>query len=73
MKTEIKIKVKPGEVQISHSSKLEQIKSGGTNKRSTGGAEKKAVIKTGKDCSQFIIYKTEEKLEETAIGYSYKN
>ena len=64
MKTEIKNKVKPGEAQMSHSSKLEQIKSGGTNKRSTGGAEKKAVIKTGKDGSQFIINETEEKFED---------
>ena len=73
MKTEIKNKVHGGDAQMSHSSKLAQIKSGAKNKRSTGGAEKKAVVTTGKDGSKFIINETEEKFEETAVLRKKKN
>ena len=73
MKTEVKNKVHGADAQMSHSSKLAQIKSGTKNKRSTGGAEKKAVVTTGKDGAKFIINETEEKFEETAVLRKKKN
>ena len=61
-----------GDPQMSTSSKIEQIKSGAKNVRSTGG-EKKAIVITGKDGSKIIQHQKEEKFEETAVLKKKKN
>ena len=73
MKTDVKTKVHAGEAEQTHKSKLDQIKTGAKKVRSTGGAEKKAVVTTGKDGSKFLINETEEKFEETAVLRKKKN
>ena len=73
MKTEVKNKVHGGEAEMSHNSKLAQIKAGAKNVRSTGGAEKKAVVTTGANGAKFIINETEEKFEETGVTRKKKN
>ena len=71
MKTEKKvIKADP---QLSTAAKLEQIKSGAKNKRTTGGGEKKNIVITGKDGSKIIQHQKEEKFEETAVLRKKKN
>ena len=73
MKTEVKNKVRGAEAEMSHNSKLAQIKSGALNVRSTGGAEKKAVVTAGTSGAKFIINETEEKFEETGVTRKKKN
>jgi hypothetical protein len=73
MKTEVKNKVRGAEAEMSHNSKLAQIKSGAINVRSTGGAEKKAVVTAGTSGAKFIINETEEKFEETGVTRKKKN
>ena len=70
-KAESSIKTK-ADPQMSTSSKIEQIKSGAKNVRSTGG-EKKAIVITGKDGSKIIQHQKEEKFEETAVLKKKKN
>ena len=72
MKTETKKVAKAGDPQMSHTSKLAQIQSGGKNKRSTGG-EKKNIVITGKDGSKIIQSQKEEKFEETAVLRKKRN
>ena len=70
-KAESAIKTK-ADPQMSTSSKIEQIRSGAKNVRSTGG-EKKAIVITGKDGSKIIQHQKEEKFEETAVLKKKKN
>ncbi len=73
MKTDIKEKVHGGDAEQTHKSKLDQIKSGTKKVRSTGGAEKKAVVTTGKDGAKFIINENVEKFEETGVTRKKRN
>ena len=73
MKTEIQNKVKGADAQMTTLSKIAQIKSGSKNVRSTGGAEKKAVITTGPNGAKFIINETQEKFEETGVKRKKRN
>ena len=70
MKTETQ-KIK-GESALSTQKKLEQIKSGAKNVRSTGG-EKKNIVITGKDGSKVIQQQKEEKFEETEVKKKKRN
>ena len=72
MKKQEKVTKKAADPQLSHSSKLAQIQSGGKNKRSTGG-EKKNIVITGKDGSKIIQSQKEEKFEETAVLRKKRN
>ena len=72
MKKQEKVTKKAADPQLSHSSKLAQIQSGGKNKRSTGGENKNIVI-TGKDGSKIIQSQKEEKFEETAVLRKKRN
>ena len=72
MKKQEKVVKKAEDQQLSHSSKLAQIQSGGKNKRSTGG-EKKNIVITGKDGSKIIQSQKEEKFEETAVLRKKRN
>jgi hypothetical protein len=72
MKSEKKVVIKKADPEMSTSSKLEQIRSGAKNKRSTGG-EKKNIVITGKDGSKIIQSQKEEKFEETAVLRKKKN
>ena len=72
MKKQEKVTKKSADPQMSHSSKLAQIQSGGKNKRSTGG-EKKNIVITGKDGSKIIQSQKEEKFEETAVLRKKRN
>ena len=73
MKTDIKEKVHGGDAEQTHKSKLDQIKTGTKKVRSTGGAEKKAVVTTGKDGAKFIINENVEKFEETGVTRKKRN
>ena len=72
MKKQEKVTKKAADPQLSHSSKLAQIQSGGKKKRSTGG-EKKNIVITGKDGSKIIQSQKEEKFEETAVLRKKRN
>ena len=55
MKTESKqVTKKAADPQQSHASKLDQIKTGKKNVRTTGGSEQKKIVITGKDGSKII-------------------
>ena len=71
LKAESAVRTK-ADPQMSTSSKIEQIRSGAKNVRSTGG-EKKAIVITGKDGSKIIQHQKEEKFEETAVLKKKKN
>ena len=73
MRSQGKVLTKAADPEMTTSAKLEQIKSGAKNKRSTGGAEKKNIVKTGKDGSKIIMQEKEEKFEETAVLRKKKN
>ena len=73
MKTDIKEKVHGGDAEQTYKSKLDQIKTGTKKVRSTGGAEKKAVVTTGKDGAKFIINENVEKFEETGVTRKKRN
>ena len=67
MKAETKKVMKKADPQQSHASKLDQIKTGKKNVRTTGGSEQKKIVITGKDGSKIIQNQTETKTEETAV------
>ena len=73
MKTETKRTVKKADPEQSHSSKLDQIKTGKKNVRTTGGSEQKKIVITGKDGSKIIQNQTETKTEETAVLRKKRN
>ena len=73
MKTEVQNKIKGADAQMTTLSKIAQIKSGAKNVRSTGGAEKKAVVTTGPNGAKFIINETQEKFEETGVKRKKRN
>ena len=63
MKTQSKKIIKKADPQLSTSAKLAQIKSGEKKKRTTGGAEKKDIVTTGRDGSKIIKTQKEEKFD----------
>ena len=73
MKTETKKVMKKADPQQSHASKLDQIKTGKKNVRTTGGSEQKKIVITGKDGSKIIQNQTETKTEETAVLRKKRN
>ena len=73
MKTETKKVLKKADPQQSHASKLDQIKTGKKNVRTTGGSEQKKIVITGKDGSKIIQNQTETKTEETAVLRKKRN
>ena len=74
MKTESKqVTKKAADPQQSHASKLDQIKTGKKNVRTTGGSEQKKIVITGKDGSKIIQNQTETKTEETAVLRKKRN
>ena len=73
MKTESKKVMKKADPQQSHASKLDQIKTGKKNVRTTGGSEQKKIVITGKDGSKIIQNQTETKTEETAVLRKKRN
>ena len=73
MKTETKKVMKKADPQQSHASKLDQIKTGKKNVRTTGGSEQKKIVITGKDDSKIIQNQTETKTEETAVLRKKRN
>ena len=74
MKTESKQVIKKAaDPQQSHSNKLDQIKTGKKNVRTTGGSEQKSIVITGKDGSKIIQHQTETKTEETAVLRKKRN
>ena len=73
MKTETKKTVKKADPQQSHASKLDQIKTGKKNVRTTGGSDQKKIVITGKDGSKIIQHQTETKTEETAVLRKKRN
>ena len=73
MKAETKKVMKKADTQQSHASKLDQIKTGKKNVRTTGGSEQKKIVITGKDGSKIIQNQTETKTEETAVLRKKRN
>ena len=73
MKTETKTVPRKADPQMSHASKLDQIKTGKKNVRTTGGSEQKKIVITGKDGSKIIQNQTETKTEETAVLRKKRN
>jgi hypothetical protein len=73
MKAETKKVMKKADPQQSHASKLDQIKTGKKNVRTTGGSEQKKIVITGKDGSKIIQNQTETKTEETAVLRKKRN
>ena len=73
MKAETKKVLKKADPQQSHASKLDQIKTGKKNVRTTGGSEQKKIVITGKDGSKIIQNQTETKTEETAVLRKKRN
>jgi hypothetical protein len=65
--------MKKADPQQSHASKLDQIKTGKKNVRTTGGSEQKKIVITGKDGSKIIQNQTETKTEETAVLRKKRN
>ena len=73
MKTEKQVVKKAADPQQTHASKLDQIKTGKKNVRTTGGSEQKNIVITGKDGSKIIQHQTETKTEETAVLRKKRN
>ena len=73
MKTEKQVVKKTADPQQTHASKLDQIKTGKKNVRTTGGSEQKNIVITGKDGSKIIQHQTETKTEETAVLRKKRN
>ena len=73
MKTSSKRVTHHGQPQLSTSTKLEQIRTGKTIKRTKSGIEKKDIIVTGKDGSKIVKRQTEEKFEESGVTKKKRN
>ena len=73
MKTSSKRVTHHGQPQLSTASKLEQIRTGKTIKRTKSGIEKKNIIITGKDGSKIVKRQTEEKFEESGVTKKKRN
>ena len=73
MKTESKqVTKKAADPQQSHASKLDQIKTGKKNVRTTGGSEQKKIVITGKDYAN-SNESLKFDLESSRIYYSFSN
>ena len=73
MQTSSKRVTHHGQPQLSTASKLEQIRTGKTIKRTKSGIEKKNIIVTGKDGSKIVKRQTEEKFEESGVTKKKRN
>ena len=73
MKTSSKRVTHHGQPQLSTSTKLDQIRTGKTIKRTKSGIEKKDIIVTGKDGSKIVKRQTEEKFEESGVTKKKRN
>jgi hypothetical protein len=62
-----------GQPELSTSTKLEQIRTGKTIKRTKSGIAKKNIIVTGKDGSKIVKRQTEEKFEESGVKKKKRN
>ena len=73
MKTSSKRVIHHGQPQLSTASKLDQIRTGKTIKRTKSGIEKKDIVVTGKDGSKIVKRQTEEKFEESGVTKKKRN
>jgi len=73
MQTSSKRVTHHGQPQLSTASKLEQIRTGKTIKRTKSGIEKKNIIVTGKDGSKIVKRQTEEKFEKSGVTKKKRN
>lgn len=73
MSKKVEKTVKAADPELSTSKKLDQIKSGSKIKRTTGGAETKQTVITGKNGAKTVVHQTEEKFEETAVLRKKRN
>jgi hypothetical protein len=62
-----------GQPQLSTATKLEQIRTGKTIKRTKSGIEKKNIVVTGKDGSKIVKRQTKEKFEESGVTKKKRN
>ena len=73
MSKKVEKTVKAADPELTTSKKLDQIKSGSKIKRTTGGAETKQTVITGKNGAKTVVHQTEEKFEETAVLRKKRN
>ena len=73
MKTEKQVVKKTADPQQTHASKLDQIKTGKKNVRTTGGSEQKNIVITSKDGSKIIQHQEQSYVKKEIMSCTRPN